>query len=169
MRLFRAMPESLRQRAVRTVSPSYTMGAQARIQRDDGRLLLVKAAYRWRWGMPGGLMDVGESPADCVVREALEETGLRIVLTSEPLVLVETTMQRVNFIYEAAPAPGVDPDDLVAQASEILELGWFHPDDLPETIPDMSGELFLRGDATRDGTSVIVTGAMPGDVRPVTD
>ncbi len=169
MRLFRAMPESLRQRAVRTVSPSYTMGAQARIEREDGRLLLVKAAYRWRWGMPGGLMDAGESPADCVVREALEETGLRIVLTSEPLVLVETTMQRVNFIYEAAPAPDADPDDLQAQASEILELGWFHPDDLPETIPDMSGELFLRSDATREGTSVIVTGAMPGDVRPVTD
>jgi ADP-ribose pyrophosphatase YjhB (NUDIX family) len=169
MRLFRAMPERLRQQAVRTVAPSYTLGAQARIVRDDGRILLVKAAYRWRWGMPGGLMDAGESPADAVVREALEETGLKIVLTSEPLVLVETTMQRVNFIYEAAPAPGADPDDLQAQASEILELGWFALDELPETIPDMSGELFLRQDASREGTSVIVTGAMPGDVRPVTD
>ena len=62
MRLFRALPESLRQRTVRTIAPSYTLGAQARVRRDDGRILLVKAAYRWRWGMPGGLMDAGEAP-----------------------------------------------------------------------------------------------------------
>ena len=58
----------------------------------------------------------------------------------EGLVLVETHMQRVNFIFEATPAVGQDPDALRAQASEILELGWFHPDELPETIPDTSAE-----------------------------
>jgi 8-oxo-dGTP diphosphatase len=163
MRLFRALPEPVRQRAVRVVSPSYTLGAQARIIREDGRILLVKAAYRWRWGMPGGLMDAGESPADAVVRETLEETGLSIVLTSEPLVLVETNLQRVNFIFNAEPAPGSDPDALHAQASEILEVGWFAFDQMPDTIPDMSGELALRHNATADGPSVIVTNAMPGE------
>ena len=98
-----------------------------------------------------------------------EENADRMILSHMFLFGAPRACVRNGFIYEAAPAPGADPDDLVAQASEILELGWFHPDDLPETIPDMSGELFLRGDATRDGTSVIVTGAMPGDVRPVTD
>ena len=163
MRLFRALPEPVRQRAVRAASLSYTLGAQARVIRDDGRILLVKAAYRWRWGMPGGLMDAGESPSDAVIRETLEETGLEIVLTSEPLVLVETNMQRVNFIFNAEPAPGVDADALRAQASEILELGWFALDEMPETIPDMSCEFALRHDATTDGPSVIVTSAMPGD------
>lgn len=169
MRLFRALPEPVRQRTVRTLSPSYTLGAQARVERDDGRLLLVKAAYRWRWGMPGGLLDAGESPADAAIRETVEETGVLIELTREPLVLVETNMQRVTFIYEAAPAVGTDPDALEAQASEILEVGWFDPADLPETIPDMSGELFLRQDATRVGSSVFITGAMPLDMRPITD
>ena len=163
MRLFRALPEPVRQRAVRAASPSYTLGAQARVIRDDGRILLVKAAYRWRWGMPGGLMDARESPADAVIRETLEETGLAIVLTSDPLVLVETNLQRVNFIFNAEPAPGADPDALHAQASEILELGWFAFDEMPETIPDMSGELALRHNAVTDGPSVIVTGAMPDD------
>ena len=111
MRLFRALPEPVRQRAVRVVTPSYTLGAQARITRDDGRILLVKAAYRWRWGMPGGLLDAGESPLDAVYRETHEETGLSIAVSGEPLVLVETDMQRVNFIYEAVPADGADPAD----------------------------------------------------------
>ena len=166
MRLFRALPEPLRQRAVRTVAPSYTLGAQARVTRADGRVLLVKAAYRWRWGMPGGLMHVGESPADAVIRETLEETGLSIVLTSEPLVLVETTLQRVNFIYEAEPAPGADPDDLREPAEEILEIGWFDADDLPETIPDMSGEFSLRHNTLGKNASVIVTGEYVWDGRP---
>ncbi|MGI9606998.1 MAG: NUDIX domain-containing protein [Acidimicrobiales bacterium] len=166
MRLFRALPEPVRQRAVRTIAPSYTLGAQARIVRDDGRILLVKPAYRWRWGMPGGLLDAGESPEDAVRREAIEETGIEIELTSDPLVLVETTMQRVNFIYEARPAPGIDPDSIRAQAAEILEIGWFALDDLPETIPDMSQELFIRQEAPTDGPSVVVTSAMPDDLPP---
>ncbi len=166
MRIFRALPEPLRQRAVRTVAPSYTLGAQARIERDDGRILLVKAAYRWRWGMPGGLMDAGESPADAVVRETKEETGIDIELTGEPLVLVETSMQRVNFIYEARPAPGADPDALAEPNDEILELGWFDPDEMPETIPDMSGEVSLRHNVLGPGAAVIVTSELPPDARP---
>ena len=166
MRVFRALPESVRQRAVRAITPTYTLGAQARITREDGRILLVKAAYRWRWGMPGGLMEVGESPDDAVRRETLEETGLAITTLGEPLVLVETVMQRVNFIYDAVPADGVDPDGVRPQASEILEIGWFDPDDLPETIPDMSGEVFLRERHSHEGAHLIVTGELPADTPP---
>jgi len=144
LRVFRALPEPVRQRAVRVASPSYTLGAQARVERDDGRVLLVKAAYRWRWGMPGGLMDAGEGPENAAVREVREETGLEIVVEPEPLVLVETRMQRVNFIFDARPAPGVDPDAIAAQASEILEVGWFNSDEFPETVPDGSGEILRR-------------------------
>lgn len=165
MRVFRALPEPVRQRAVRVASPSYTLGAQARIERDDGRVLLVKAAYRWRWGMPGGLMDAGESPEEAVIREIKEETGLDVVVDPDPIVLVETTMQRVNFIYRARPAPGADPDALHAQASEILELGWFHPDEFPETNPDMSGEVMLTG-AGPDQPRLIVTDGIEVDSPP---
>ena len=166
MRAFRAMPEGIRQRAVRTVSPSYTLGAQARITRADGRILLVKPAYRWRWGMPGGLLGARETPDDAVLRETLEETGLAIELSGEPLVLVETDMQRINFIYDAVPAQNADPDAVHPHAAEILEIGWFDPDDLPETIPDMSQELFIRQRAPKDGPSVVVTGALPDDRPP---
>ena len=31
-----------------------------------------------KWDPPGGKMETGESPADCVVREVFEETGLKI-------------------------------------------------------------------------------------------
>lgn len=54
--------------------------------RQNGRLLLQrKAAGRFgggRWNAPGGKLRVDESPADCAVREVLEETGLKVLHSS---------------------------------------------------------------------------------------
>jgi len=43
---------------------------------DEGRILLVRRADNQKWAMPGGALEVGETPAEGVVREALEETGV---------------------------------------------------------------------------------------------
>jgi ADP-ribose pyrophosphatase YjhB (NUDIX family) len=44
-----------------------------------GRLLLVRRGrdpHRGRWSLPGGRVEAGESPAQAIEREVLEETGL---------------------------------------------------------------------------------------------
>ena len=54
--------------------------ATALIRDEAGRLLFQRRAdfgETW-WGLPGGLLEPGETPAACVRREALEETGLRV-------------------------------------------------------------------------------------------
>jgi len=55
---------------------------------DQGKVLLIrrkKEPSRGDWSIPGGLVEVGESLRDAVVRETLEETGLLV----EPLRFVE--------------------------------------------------------------------------------
>lgn len=47
----------------------------------DGRVLLARHAEGDRWLLPGGGVEVGETPADAAVREAWEETGLLVRLT----------------------------------------------------------------------------------------
>ena len=46
-----------------------------------GRVLLVRQAYGNRlWGLPGGIVDAGETPVDAAIREAREEVGLDVTV-----------------------------------------------------------------------------------------
>jgi 8-oxo-dGTP diphosphatase len=42
----------------------------------DERILLVKARAKENWQLPGGRLEPGESSAEALIREVLEETGL---------------------------------------------------------------------------------------------
>ena len=55
---------------------------------ETGRVLLVRRGnepMKGHWSLPGGLVEVGESLTDGVIREVREETGL----TVEPIELIE--------------------------------------------------------------------------------
>src|SRR4051812_10182704 len=54
----------------------------------ENRVLLVERGHepmKGRWSIPGGLIDVGESLREAVIREVKEETGLDV----EPVELIE--------------------------------------------------------------------------------
>lgn len=53
----------------------------------DDRILLVKPNYRTYWAIPGGMVEAGEAPHQCVTREVAEELGLRI--TAGELLVVD--------------------------------------------------------------------------------
>lgn len=54
-------------------------GVAALIHDDMGRVLLQRRSDDGTWSLPAGAVDPGESPAQAVVREVWEETGLRVV------------------------------------------------------------------------------------------
>lgn len=132
LRTYRRLPTWARRRAVRTVAPSFTVGAMCFIERDDGRLLLVRHVYRNWWGVPGGLLERGEDAADGARREVFEEVGLVIDLVGEPRVVVDPEPQRVDIVYRARPADGADPDAVAPGSPEIVEARWFARSELPE-------------------------------------
>jgi 8-oxo-dGTP diphosphatase len=60
----------------------------------EGRVLLVRRGgepLKGHWTLPGGVLEVGETLVEGVVREVREETGLLV----EPLELVEL-LERIN-------------------------------------------------------------------------
>lgn len=52
--------------------------AAALVYGPDGGLLLVRQTDGGVWSLPGGVIEPGETPADAVVRETWEETGLLV-------------------------------------------------------------------------------------------
>lgn len=55
------------------------VGAAAIIYNDNDEILLQYRSDYHVWGIPGGTLEPGEDPAEAVIREVLEETGLHVV------------------------------------------------------------------------------------------
>ena len=55
---------------------------------NDGKLLAIEledpTTRKRFWSLPGGAIEKNETIADAAIRETLEETGYRVVLTSNP-------------------------------------------------------------------------------------
>lgn len=132
LRVFRLLPRSIRRITVRTVSPSYTVGSICVIERPDGAILLVRQAYRKKWGIPGGLLKRGEAPEVGARREVFEEVGIAVELVGPPAVVVDASPQRVDVVFRARPAALSEIGEVRPTSPEIVEVKWFAPDALPE-------------------------------------
>jgi 8-oxo-dGTP pyrophosphatase MutT (NUDIX family) len=141
LQVFRRLPVKARRRVVRTISPAYTVGAICVIERHDGAVLLVRQSYRNSWGLPGGLLKRAETPAAAAHREVHEEATIAVALVGEPALVVDAEAQRVDVVFQARLATGVAPADARPGSPEILEVGWFPADDLPDLQFEASGAI----------------------------
>ncbi|GAB2559727.1 NUDIX domain-containing protein [Nocardia heshunensis] len=56
-------------------------GGSALVVDAGGRVLMQRRGDSGNWSLPGGIMEVGETLEQCVIRETHEETGLDIEIT----------------------------------------------------------------------------------------
>jgi 8-oxo-dGTP diphosphatase len=105
--------------------PAIPASAGALIRGRKGRLLILKPTYKSGWTIPGGVVEVGESPWEACRREAREECGLDV--TTGRLACVDFRRPRpyrpggMRFLFDC----GVFDDDVletvVIQPIEIAE------------------------------------------------
>ncbi len=152
-KLYRNLPAQLTQPIVRTLSPTYAIGAVALIE-HDGKVLGLRQRHRTGYSLPGGLMDRGEQPADAVVREVAEETGLRIDPGDAVVTVFDPDVNHCDVIFrvECADRPEVRP------ASEAMSYRWLDLDSWPD--PDHATRRILRAYAGRP------TERRPGTLLP---
>lgn len=99
---------------------------------SDGKVLLIKRKNPPEgWALPGGLMDVGETAEEAVVRELREETGLKAHCDDVELLTVRSDPSRdprfhaVSLVYKICVFSGE-----AKAADDATELGWFDYDQL---------------------------------------
>jgi ADP-ribose pyrophosphatase YjhB (NUDIX family) len=113
----------------------------------EGKVLLLWHKKLSMWLPPGGHIDPNELPDEAAVREVKEETGLDVVLLSQPsmpqmpgplqlarpegvqLEDISPGHQHIDLIYFARPA---DPAavGLTANLAEVDRVGWYGRNDL---------------------------------------
>ena len=122
--------------------PLWLIGTAAYVEDDAGRLLLGQRADTGEWSLVCGINEPAEEPADTVVREVREETGVDVVPTdlvsvkAEERVLVYANRdqcQYLNLLFCCKPAKGGNVAPRVND-DESLAVGWFAPNELPQPL-----------------------------------
>jgi ADP-ribose pyrophosphatase YjhB (NUDIX family) len=114
--------------AVRLIVPRHRVGVALVVFDAEDRVLMLRHVFHptTPWGVPGGWLDRREDPAACALRELGEETGLAARLGAAVFLSFEAVPPHVAVAYAADVIPGP-----LKLSAEILEAGWFPPDDLP--------------------------------------
>ena len=115
-------------------------GVSALVFNDAGEILLQRRSDDGRWGIIGGMLDPGEEPADALVREVFEETGVRVEpqrITGVYITPIVTyadgdRAQYVITAFRCRPVSGTPH----VHDDESLEVRYFTLDALPSLRPD---------------------------------
>jgi len=132
----------------------FTIGAAGVVINEHGEILLQRRSDFGTWGLPGGTIEPGENPADAVVREVWEETGIHVV--PEQIIGVFSGPEfhtlypngdeamYVSITFRCRPVGGT----LQVDGDESLEVRYFRSDELPALDPrnTLRIEIALRND-----------------------
>ncbi len=132
----------MRLKIIRTTQQKFTVSAAAVITNAEGKVLLLNHVLRpfSGWGLPGGFLAGDEQPEEAIRREILEETGM--AMENVEMFRVRTIGRHVEILFTAVSA-----GEATVQSREILELGWFDRNSLPDGLPQSQKNVikqFLR-------------------------
>lgn len=125
-------------------------GANVVITRDDGSILL-QLRRDGSYGLPGGLLEPGESLLQCAIRETQEECGVLFsdmqfvdIFSGSEYTFTLTNQDQINVItavYHADLKEG--SGEIVINDEESEELRFFSPVALPENM-DEEYQIYIK-------------------------
>ena len=122
--------------------PLWLIGVTGFVRNANGQMLLAKRADTGEWALIYGINEPTEQPADTVIREVKEETGIDCVpralvaVTSSPRMLTYANgdqAQYMDHLFLCDVAVGGTTDPGIGD-HENTDSGWFDLDHLPQPL-----------------------------------
>lgn len=112
--------------------PTKRMAAAAILWNERGEILIVKPTYRPAWLMPGGAIEVNESPRAACKREVQEELGLTLkigrLLNVDYQSPYDDKNESVQFLFAGGILNQSQIDAISLPADELSECRWCMPE-----------------------------------------
>jgi 8-oxo-dGTP diphosphatase len=115
--------------------PKKRMGAGCLFFDQQGQILLVRPTYKPVWEIPGGIVELNESPLQCCRREVEEEIGLTGSV-GELLVVdynypAGAKTESLMFIFSGGVLSSQEIASIRLRTEELSEWRFFAPSALP--------------------------------------
>ncbi len=125
--------------------PKKRMGAGCLFFDEQGNVMLVKPTYKSGWEIPGGVVELNESPKQCCQREVQEEIGLERKI-GDLLVIdynsrTDEKTESLMFIFNGGTLTLSEIESVQLRRDELGEFRFFTAKTLPK---EMTGTLRNR-------------------------
>ncbi len=120
------------------------------IRNDLNEILFIRKKGESIWGLPAGAIEIGEAPAEAVIREVCEETGLIVVPDK-----IAGVFGGNKYRYEYSNGHKVEYLAIVFECriteglrgetdGEVAEFQFYKEDQIPEIAIPYPSEIFTR-------------------------
>ena len=126
--------------------PFIQTGSAIIIRNNNGQILLQERTDRNKWGLPGGCQELGEDLKETAIREAYEETGIKLNLKDIKLIDTLSGNARKNsypngdIVYNNTSLYlaniSIDDETNLKGDSETKRLKFFDINNIPNNIMD---------------------------------
>ncbi|MDQ0942529.1 NUDIX hydrolase [Streptomyces sp. V1I1] len=113
-------------------TPLHSVSVAGAVVREDGRLLAIRRADNGTWELPGGVLELSESPEAGVSREVLEETGIHVEVDELSGVYKNTTRGIVALVFRCKPSGGTE-----RTSDESTAVAWLTPEEVAECMSEV--------------------------------
>lgn len=116
--------------------PDYPRVGVGAVVLSGGRVLLVrrgKPPLPGKWSLPGGLVELGETTAEAIVRELEEECGIRVRLGGVAGILdrvVPDDTGRIRYHWVLVDYLAYSESETITAGSDAAEACWVKLDDV---------------------------------------
>ncbi|MGW1935848.1 NUDIX hydrolase [Streptomyces sp. CB03578] len=113
-------------------TPLHSVSVAGAVIREDGRLLAIRRADNGTWELPGGVLELTESPEAGVRREVLEETGIEVEVDELTGVYKNTARGIVALVFRCKPSGGTE-----RTSEESTAVSWLTPEEVSEQMSEV--------------------------------